>query len=121
MWWRILVGFSVALLVGEASAKEVAAMGAGTSTCAQFAIRYRASPELVESEYYTWAQGFMSARNVQKLTENRSSQNLDSIPTGVQKMRLRTYCDNHPLAEYLDAIMDLYDSFSPNAPVTPHR
>ena len=57
-----MVGFSVALLVGEASAKEVAAMGAGTSTCAQFAIRYRASPELVESEYYTWAQGFMSAR-----------------------------------------------------------
>jgi hypothetical protein len=53
---------SIVFTVATASACRAESLeaGAGTTTCGQFASNYARDPELMESIYFAWAQGFMT-------------------------------------------------------------
>ena len=98
-------------------AKEMATMGWGTVTCTAFANMYRGDPKLVEEHLFDWAQGFMSGINSALIGDSGLSKNLNSMSIDQQKRAIRAYCNDHPLANYIDAIWDLFNRFSLNKPV----
>lgn len=110
MRYRLLL--FAALLIGaeasQAAERSTGPMsGAGTDSCADFAARYSRNPGLVEAAYFSWAQGFMAGINVVKAPNFRD---VNAVPIEEQKTRLRRYCDQHPLADYWEAVIDLYGS-----------
>ena len=96
---------------------EMAEMGLGVSSCAEFAKRYQADPTSFELYYFTWAQGFMSGLNSMSLLEHGTSRDLESMPTENQQQQLRDYCNAHPLAPYDQGVMHLYFQLPFSKPV----
>jgi hypothetical protein len=83
-------------------------MGIGVATCGEFAQDYRRNPSQAEIDYFNWAQGYMSGANVRgdfNLEHNLSAWFLDQ-----QREFLRRYCNEHPLANYYSAVIELYGS-----------
>jgi len=96
--------------------KEIAAMGWGTITCTAFANMYRDDPKVAEEHSVNWAQGFMSGLNFANLGNNGFSMNLHSKSTDQQQRAIRAYCNDHPIADYIDAVLDLYTHLDLNVP-----
>ena len=86
-------------------AEPAAARGVGTGTCGQFAQVYKANPKFADTVYASWAQGFMSGWNFSTLPKYRE---LGAESYEAQMMHIRNYCDQHPLAAFVQAVMDLY-------------
>ena len=112
-----LVAVPVAAVGAEPSNSELIMMGVGTRTCGEFLGAYQSDPEVVEFAFLSWAQGYMSAANdaVKNAVGGGGTyhnRDLNSIPIEVQKYAIRSYCNENPLALYLDAILDLYGRFS---------
>ena len=86
--------------------------GVGIRSCAEFAKLYTSDPSTAEDIYFTWAQGFMSGLNLASAANTGMYRSIEGTPAGMvaQKLRVRSYCDAHPLAQYLSAIMDLYNN-----------
>jgi len=61
----------------------------------------------MELLYFTWAQGFMTAVNFAKIQHNSSFKELNGWSTEEQERHIREYCDQHPLGDFMDAILDL--------------
>jgi hypothetical protein len=95
----------------NATAAEMELMGLGASTCGQFASSYRKSPELVELNYFAWAQGYLSGLNMGSLVQGGLSKNIGGISTDEQQRIIRQYCNDHPLSNYNQAVTDLYFRF----------
>jgi hypothetical protein len=117
-WALRISALALASAIGAADAKEkneAAAMGAGITTCAEFAKAYQKDPDYVEQLFFTWAQGYFSGRNLEQLARGES-QNLNSIPLERQRAILRRYCNDHPLAYFVDAADNLFTQFSKNSP-----
>ena len=93
-----------------AAEKATAVAGAGGTTCAVFASRYKENIEKVENVYFTWAQGFMSGLNTGLIASHSETPDLhpNDFDTEDQQRYIRHYCDQHPLADYYAAVMDLY-------------
>jgi hypothetical protein len=87
--------------------------GVGIHSCAEFAKLYASNPSMAEDIYFTWAQGFMSGLNMASAVYTGSARNFEGTRAEMlaEKIRVRSYCDTHPLAQYLSAIIDLYNSF----------
>jgi hypothetical protein len=90
------------LLAAQAHAGGVAYIGPGAGTCAEFAANPRE-----ESFYYTWAQGFLGGRNADRELHKEETINLAVMSPAEQKRFLRNYCDQHSLAEYTSAVVNL--------------
>ena len=101
----------------EDAKTEFAIMGWGVSSCAAFANMYRGDPSFAEDHLFTWAQGFMSGLNFQTMQQTGITMNLHSMLTEEQKQAIRAYCNDHPLANYIQAVLELYARLSPNKPV----
>lgn len=104
---------TITLLVGIHNAAnaehfKAATMGAGKSTCAQFAEKYAASPDIVEDIFFSWTQGFMSGLNLEKIVTHRPSHDLNSITINTQQQIIREYCSAHHLDDYARAVFQLY-------------
>lgn len=84
--------------------------GLGTNSCAQFAKDYAATTETAENFYFTWAQGFMSALNLNAITENRPYRDVGAIGMTEQKSAIRSYCNLHPLASFVEAVFSEYEN-----------
>jgi hypothetical protein len=95
-------------MVGEA-ADGFAAMGVGTRTCAEFAKDYQQTPTASEQFYFTWAQGFMSAHNSLVAGKQMANLNPPVYDLGTQMAHIRRFCDQRPLASYMEAVMELID------------
>ena len=95
-------------------AKEKAAMGWGTMTCTASANMYRDDPKSAEERLFNWAQGFMSGLNFANIGNSGMSMNLHSMPTDQQQRAIRAYCSNHPAANYIDAVLDVYTHLDMN-------
>jgi hypothetical protein len=102
----------IAALILAASQKLLAAelgitvgMGAGISTCAEFAKDYSGNPDYVEREYFAWAQGYMTGLN--SVLEH--ARDLDKLTIQSQRAWIRLYCDRHPLLMYKTAVEDLFE------------
>jgi hypothetical protein len=95
------------LYFGEANAKDFALRGVGTSTCTEFANLFKSDAEWAENLYFTWTQGFLSGWNFAQLEAKKQSVNLALLDTKAQEASIRRYCDQHPLGNYLDAVLNL--------------
>jgi hypothetical protein len=101
----------IALIIAtaiSARADNTMFAGAGISSCATFAEQYRGSREVVELVYFSWAQGFMSGLNASDVKATGRARDISSMTTTEQKAYLRSYCDAHPLSEYMYGVWDLY-------------
>lgn len=86
--------------------------GLGTSACGQFAKFYAQSPIQTEDVYFQWALGFMSGLNTAFYWAPNPNyiKNLNAISVEYKQEKLRAYCNTHPLANYADAVADLFNS-----------
>jgi len=87
---------------------ETAFWGVGAKTCGVFANYYKINPKLADDLYFSWAQGFLSGINYKSIVVNGDSRDLSSIDIEQQMTHVRKYCDERPLADFIDAVMDLY-------------
>jgi hypothetical protein len=87
--------------------------GPGMQSCGEFSRLYATNPTATEDLFYTWAQGFMSALNLSFVSTTGAYRLI--TPDGIvgYKLRLRSYCDAHPPSQYVQAVMDLYNSLPP--------
>jgi hypothetical protein len=102
-----LVVFSATQAYADDDAAHQGGMGAGMSTCGAFGQLYARSTT-IEEVYFQWAQGFMTGMNVGKVVNTGTIRDLNSEPTPDQMAAIRQYCNDHPLASYEDAVVDLF-------------
>jgi hypothetical protein len=109
MWKAILASLITAVPLCPALG-EAQNFGHGLATCAQFAEDYKASPQLNETLYFTWAQGFMSGLNVASIREHATFRDVSGASIDSLKSSFRTYCDQHPLRLYEEAVFTAYQA-----------
>lgn len=90
-----------------AADKPFVMMGVGTATCGDFAREYQQIGTQLEATYFAWAQGFMSAVNIAKMRQSSSFKDLHAWSVDQEEAHIRGYCDQHPLGDYEDAVLDL--------------
>lgn len=108
---RIYVATVLILLSYPAAAEQFAIQGLGATTCVNFVDMYRLDHTASMDLYHSWAQGFMSATNLEALHEKHPFRDLSSLPIKEQEDFLRKYCDAHPLADIMSAVSELYKQF----------
>ena len=99
------------LIAPDAAMAKSLLAGAGAFPCAEFSDQYKENPRKVEGVYFTWAQGFMSGLNSGLLASSDIEApylHPNDFDTEDQQRHIRHYCDQHPLADYFEAVMDLY-------------
>lgn len=89
-------------------------MGIGAITCSKFADVDR--PAAFGDMAFDWAQGFMTATNIERHHNHQPQKNLNGFPQEEQRGRLEIYCAKHGLL--ITAIEELYDSM-PDVPDVP--
>ncbi|SEG29281.1 hypothetical protein SAMN04488115_104168 [Bosea lathyri] len=112
---RLLSTLFLMVATGAVAQAPVIA-GPGMVSCAEFAEAYRRNPGPTEIQFFAWAQGYMSATNEPMRVRNEPTRNLIGIPTASQKQRLRAFCDQRPLANFYQAVRNLYESLPENPP-----
>ena len=85
-------------------------MGAGVSTCAQFNEFRKVDRDLVMLNYTAWAQGFMSAQNLNTYSSAGTYRQL-SADIGLQQQFLIDFCEKFPNRLYANAVAILYETF----------
>lgn len=113
---RMLSALFLTLATVEAAAQARVIAGPGMVPCAELAEAYRRNPGPTETQFFAWAQGFMSAINEPRRLRNEPTRDLGGIPTASQKQLLRSFCDQRPLANFIEAARALYMSFPENPP-----
>lgn len=88
--------------------------GPGVIPCAEFAEFYRRNPAVAEVQSFAWAQGYWSAVNEAVRARGEPSRDLRVVPNPTKKQLLRSFCDKRPLANYIDAVRELYLTFPEN-------
>jgi hypothetical protein len=104
-WALIAVAFNIPAAAAQG-------YGLGVHSCAEFAKLYAGNPKVAEDLYFTWAQGFISGLNLSSTAGTGVYRDVEGTyaQMAAQKIRIRSYCDEHPLSQYLSAILDLYNS-----------
>jgi hypothetical protein len=89
------------VLITQTTARaDTPIIGIGSNSCSQFAQDYKDS-ETAESGYFGWAQGFMSGFNGSLMWSKQPTRDLGSTSLKEQQIRIRLYCDQHPLNAYM--------------------
>ena len=104
----------IVLMTTISASAETAIWGVGAKTCGIFASNYLINPKLADDLYHSWDQGFMSGLNYAKVEATGDSRDLSAMPTEEQMAHIKKYCNARPLADYVDAVMDLYKSLPEN-------
>jgi hypothetical protein len=97
------------LLQPIGSMADFSVLGPGTVSCAKFAEAYRNSPTNVENLFFAWAEGMMSGVNTAALEALGKYRDLSAMTIKEQQAYLRDYCDQHPLADYSEAVRGLFE------------
>jgi hypothetical protein len=108
--WRTAFTLVLLVAVPARAATDYPLMGIGLGSCSLFASQYRQWGATIETSYFAWAQGFMSGLNMAGPRAGHEARNLKAIAVEEQEARLRSYCDQHPGGDYIDAVIDLYGS-----------
>jgi hypothetical protein len=102
----ILVSLFLLSLSGHVDAAEkMDGMGIGVRTCAKFADDMRTT-QGAEGIYFTWAQGFMSGVN--SMLAAGKHRDLGGKSVEAEQSFIREFCDQRPLARYLNAVEALF-------------
>jgi hypothetical protein len=97
------IALALAILIQPTSSRaDFAYVGVGATSCGRITQDY----QLFEKVMMTWAQGFMSGANI--ASKDGQYRDLAAITIEAQEQSLKTYCDEHPMAQFIDAAMDLY-------------
>ena len=107
---RVLVALAILTFgalpsVGAPSAGR--GLGAGTS-CAEYGEFYKKAQQETDNSFFSWAQGFMTGMNTVRIGEKQSFVDLGIMDQDAQIKWLHTYCDAHPLAIFMKAVVSLY-------------
>jgi hypothetical protein len=106
---RLLHGLALgATMLVNTQAMAYDMEGPGSQTCAQFSQQYALQSEVIETNYFTWAEGFMTALNLTLTESDRKDFAAQDLAS--QKTYLRNYCSDHPQAFYADAVGYLWVS-----------
>jgi hypothetical protein len=108
---KTVLAFLLAFLPTFAAraAESGESIGIGSNLCAQYTKDRSDVPASAEQVYWPWAMGMMSGLNFASIANNKYFRDL----TGDQDLFQRAilaYCQTHPLASYMGAILDLYIS-----------
>jgi hypothetical protein len=106
------------LLFSLPETSDIRYMGVGAHTCGEFAADYKRHPEATEEVYSFWAQGLMSGINFSLGSLGQPQYKFGVKSTKERQAHIRWYCEQHPLGEYIDAVLDLFSS-SPKTPAPP--
>jgi hypothetical protein len=98
------------LLAAPVSGQQMALRGIGTTSCAEFAKAYKIDPTYAETVYASWAQGLMSGANLLTMRDQKQFRDLGAKPYEMQMMQIRNYCDSHPLATFVSAVLDTFSA-----------
>ena len=110
--WCVVVG--CCLCVIQASATEDKTLrGPGAQTCGEFAFDLRVNRN-TENTYFDWAEGFISGMNWIDAMTHHTAKNIMALSVEDQKQVIRSYCNEHPLPPYWEAVIDLYNKL-PNS------
>jgi hypothetical protein len=93
--------------VACAEGKHFITQGAGANSCATYAEVYRRDPYVVDVGFLSWAQGYISGINAGM--EDAYFDFGAKTPDEMQRF-LRKYCNDHPLADFDDAALELAKS-----------
>jgi hypothetical protein len=105
---RHLRAIVVAFLIAPGGALAGSDMaGIGTSSCANFAKDYGRNPAAAESLYMAWAAGFMTAWNIGVRNGGGPPLDLSAKTFEQHKEFMRDYCNAHPLARYVEGVVEL--------------
>ena len=109
---RLAAVVSLFLLMApdSATAQKNSTSGAGAATCAMFANHYKTEPMIETLSYFSWAQGYMTALNMTFVANNKETVDLRDYDS--QTRHIRQYCDQHPLKDYVDAVLDLFEAMA---------
>jgi hypothetical protein len=108
--WRYATLVWVAIIMSGPVEAASSVVGRGAETCGSFATTYSRDPQRAEALYYSWAQGYMSGFNFAISANGGIEADLSALPVDTQLFRLRHYCDDHPLQEYIEAVIDLFEA-----------
>jgi hypothetical protein len=82
--------------------------GVGATSCGKLIQDYKQNPTTVEGAMMNWSQGFLSVVNASEMLHARQYRDMQGITIEAQEESLRNYCDEHPMAEFWKAAIDLY-------------
>ncbi len=110
----ITVMLVIIIVAGPAYSQQHSALGfagVGGRSCAEFSGDYGEDPTTFGALYFFWAQGMMSGLNAQiPFKPNQKMTNLALWNIERQKQHIRLFCFRNPLASYVVAVLDLFDS-----------
>lgn len=101
----------VSIVLAPICARAADAMGPGVMTCAEFAKLYQKSSDGAETWFFTWGQGYMTATNQMFLHMGKTPIDFSAAPLPDQMTFVRDYCADHPLDQYVTAIIVLLERF----------
>jgi len=114
----LLIVALVALFSQAVRAEEevdLLGLGAGSYTCAKYGKMYQENPELVEGIFTSWAQGYMTGKNVLWLQAKLPIRNLKTFSI----KEVNTICSREPLKEFWIVVEKVYNDLP--ASKTPER
>lgn len=109
---RTLFAMCFLSLAAEKSfAKEpFAVMGMGTATCAEITRMHPVEKTPVGAIVFSWAQGFMSGLNVDRIMHKEQLQDLSAVTTAGQLAFVLNYCEKNQLKTFSEAVLALYSA-----------
>lgn len=103
------------LYASPIAAQDGAGRGVGTTSCSQYAQLHKVNPKVTEQVFAAWAQGFMTGFNFSTVRE-RHFRDMSVKTIEAQNEHIRLYCNGHPLASYVQAVLDFFATL-PERPV----
>jgi hypothetical protein len=105
--WCVVFGCCLCVLQAGAT-EDKTLRGPGAQTCGEFAFDLRVNRN-TENTYFDWAEGFISGMNWADAINDHTAKNIMALSVADQKQVIRDYCNEHPLASYVEAVLDLYN------------
>ena len=105
----VVVGIAIVCASAAAAEEPTLKWGLGVRSCAKFAQDFKENPELWETLYYVWAEGYMTGSNIVRISSQGKNFDLNPYNRSEQWRRgsIREYCAANPLAPYSEAVANL--------------
>ena len=112
--WRAgaLVMGALLLAGSPAAAEPAVGAGVGTYSCSEFT-RASASDEARELLYFSWAQGWMTAWDLDQMQAGKPTRDLSRPSVPDQRAFLSKWCASHPAELYMKGVYELYLTLRP--------
>ena len=111
--WCVVIGCCLYVSSQASAADDKVLGGPGARTCEEFAFDLRVHRN-TENTYFDWAEGFISGMNWIDAMTGHTAKNIMALSVEDQKQVIRSYCNEHPLVPYWEAVIDLYNKL-PNS------